>query len=171
MKSEIRKIDDVDIRIACELGKDGRMSNREIARRLDISEGSVRQRIRRMMKEGSLRVVAQSDLGSAPEAFLALVGLKIDGRQLSECADKIRALPAVITTMIVTGRHDLVAVILAPSRQTLVDFVTNDLAAVPGIRDSETTVVLKSYGQWIDAESVFRLAGGQNKKKNPGRKK
>jgi Lrp/AsnC family transcriptional regulator, regulator for asnA, asnC and gidA len=161
MKTSSRTLDDIDIRIARELGKNGRTSNREIARRLKISEGSVRQRVGRLLKSGALRVVAQANLECVPEAFLAVVGLKIDGRRLTACAEKVRALPAVLTTMIVTGRHDLLAVVLAPSRSTLVEFVTNELAALPGIRDSETTVVLRSFGQWVPAERLFRLAGAK----------
>jgi DNA-binding Lrp family transcriptional regulator len=155
MHDSLRTLDTTDIRIAYELGKNGRLSNREMARRIGVSEGNVRQRLGRLIRSGALRVVAQTNLECLPESFLAVVGLKIDGRELTECARRVEALPAVLTTMIVTGRHDLVAIVLAPSRRTLVDFVTNDLSVIPGIRDSETTVVLRSYGQWIDAERAF----------------
>ncbi len=151
----MRTLDASDMRIAYELGKDGRVSNREIARRIGVSEGSVRQRLGRMIRSGALRVVAQANLECVPDSFLAVVSLKIDGRELTECARRVEALPAVLTTMIVTGRHDLIAIVLAPSRQTLVDFVTNDLSVIPGIRDSETTVVLRGFGQWIEAERLF----------------
>lgn len=154
----MRTIDNMDIRIAKMLGEDGRMSNREIARRLGVSEGTVRQRLGRLIRTGALRVTAQANTESVPDAFVALVGLKIEGRRLNECAKRISALRAVLTTMIVTGRYDLVAVVVAPSRQTLVDFVADRLSAVPGIRDSETYVVLRSRGQWVDAGRLFGLA-------------
>lgn len=130
---------------------------------MGVSEGSIRQRLRRLTNAGVLRIAAQVNPDAAPEAFLAIVGLKIDGRQLESCARRIRALPPVLATMIVTGRHDLMAVVLASSRQTLVDFVTKDLAAIPGIRDSETNVVLRSYGQWLDPERVWPEAGSAGK--------
>ncbi|MDD5707795.1 MAG: Lrp/AsnC family transcriptional regulator [Kiritimatiellae bacterium] len=150
-----RTIDELDIRIAHELGKDGRLSNRELARRLGISEGSVRQRLGRLVDGGVLRVTAQANLESQPDAFLAIVGVKLDGRRLTECAKRIAKLPSVLTTMIVTGRHDLMAVILAPSRRTLVDFVTSELSTVPGVRESETSVVLKSLDFWVDSRKMF----------------
>lgn len=155
MKKQMRIPDDLDIRIAYILAQDGRLSNREIGRQLGISEGSVRQRLGRLILDGALRVVAQANIEAAPNAFLAVVGLKIDGRQLEACARRIDALPAVLATMIVTGRHDLMAVVLSSSRQTLVDFVTNDLASIPGVRDSETNVVLRNYGQWLDPQRIF----------------
>ena len=158
----MRISDALDIRIAKSLSRDGRASNREIARRLGVSEGSIRQRLRRLTGSGALRIAAQVSPEAAPEAFVAIVGLKIDGRQLEACARRIRALPAVLATMIVTGRHDLMAVVLASSRQTLVDFVTKDLAAIPGIRDSETNVVLRGYGLWLDPERVFPAQAAQS---------
>jgi len=154
----MRTIDELDIRIAKLLGEDGRLSNRELARRTGVSEGTIRQRLGRMLRSGALRVTAQANTECVPEAFVALVGLKIEGRRLNECARRIGALRAVLTTMIVTGRYDLVAVVLAPSRRTLVDFVADRLSAVPGIRDSETYVVLRSRGQWVDAGRLFGLA-------------
>jgi len=59
--------------------------------------------------------------------------------------------------MIVTGRYDLIAVILAPSRRTLVDFVTGQLSNIPGVKDSETYVVLRNFGQWVAADKISRL--------------
>lgn len=122
-----------------------------------------------MIRSGELRIVAQANLEHVSDAFLAIVGLKIEGRKLNECAERIRELPAVLTTMIVTGRHDLLVTILAPTHRTLVEFVADELSAVPGIRDSETTVVLRTSGQWIDAERAFRLA--RPAEPRPGRKR
>lgn len=155
--STSRTYDDTDMRIAHMLGEDGRLSNRELARRLGVSEGSIRQRLGRLLSSGALRIAAQANIEHQPEAFLAIVGVKIDGRRLTDCAERIARLPSVVTTMIVTGRHDLMAIILAPSRQTLVDFVTNELSGVPGVLDSETSVVLKSLDFWVAAEKMFPL--------------
>jgi len=150
-------MDNVDLRIAYLLGLNGRMSNREIARRLGITEGTVRTRLSNLTDERSLRIGAQFDIESLPEAYIALVGLKIDGRMLTDCAEKVSQLPSVLTTMIVSGRYDIIAVVLAYSRQTLVEFVTEQLSKIPGVKDSETYVVLKNINHWISAEKVSQL--------------
>lgn len=80
----------------------------------------------------------QTDIGKVPEVRPALAGLKNNGRRLEECALAVGRLPTVLTTMIVTGRYDLMAVALASSRRTRVEFVTDQLAHVPGVNDSET---------------------------------
>ncbi len=154
-------MDQIDLQIAYLLGKDGRMSNREIARRIGIAEGTVRQRLAGLMERGVFRVSAQVDIEEVPEAHIALVGLKIDGRRLEECAGEVGKLPSVLTTMIVTGRYDLIAVVLALSRRTLVEFVTGQLSRVAGVKDSETYVVLRNYGQWVPADKLSRMMGGE----------
>ena len=151
---DMRKMDSIDTQITYLLGKNGRLSNREIARRIGITEGTVRQRLNRLIESGALRITAQSNIEYFPDTYVALVGVKIDGRRLNESAEQIEKLPSVMTTMIVTGRYDIVTMILAPSRQTLVDFVTDQLSKISGVKDSETFVVLKNFGQWISADKL-----------------
>ena len=150
-------MDTIDTQIAYLLGLNGRLSNREIARRIGVTEGTVRQRLGRLIESGSLRIAAQANIESYPETYVAIVGVKIDGRRLNECAELIEKLPSVLTTMVVTGRYDIITVVLAPSRQTLVDFVTDQLSKIQGVRDSETYVVLKNFGQWIPADKLCRM--------------
>lgn len=150
-------MDEIDLKISTILGQNGRISNREIARRIGIAEGTVRQRLAHLIENGVLRVTAQVNIESFPEVYAALVGLKIDGRRLNECAEEVEKLPSVLTTMIVTGRYDLIAVVLAASRRTLVDFVTDQLSKVQGIKDSETYVVLRNFGQWVAADKISSL--------------
>ena len=150
-------MDTIDTQIAYLLGLNGRLSNREIARRIGVAEGTVRQRLGRLIESGSLRIAAQANIESYPETYLAIVGVKIDGRRLNECAALIEKLPSVLTTMVVTGRYDIITVVLAASRQTLVDFVTDQLSKIQGVRDSETYVVLKNFGQWIPADKLCRM--------------
>ena len=156
-------MDTIDTQITSLLGKNGRISNREIARRIGITEGTVRQRLNRLIESGTLRITAELNIESFPETYLAIVGVKIDGRRLNECAEQVEKLPSVLTTMIVTGRYDIITTILAPTRQTLVDFVTDQLSKIPGVKDSETYVVLKNFGQWISADKLSEALDNSNR--------
>jgi Lrp/AsnC family transcriptional regulator for asnA, asnC and gidA len=49
-------LDQIDQQIIAALAKDGRMSFREIARQLDVSEGTVRVRMGRLQDENLIRV-------------------------------------------------------------------------------------------------------------------
>ncbi len=152
-------MDAIDKQLILLLGGDGRMPNREIARRIGVSEGTIRQRLGRLMEQGDIRVTAQVNTESLPESYLAFVGVKLDGRRLNECAEEVETLPGVITTMIVTGRYDLFVVVLAHSHKTLVEFVTTRLSHVAGVKDSETYVVLRNLDPWVAAEKLAVLLG------------
>ena len=49
------KIDSTDTAIIKAFQQDGRQSNREVARKLDVSEGMIRQRLKKMIKSGAIR--------------------------------------------------------------------------------------------------------------------
>jgi Lrp/AsnC family transcriptional regulator for asnA, asnC and gidA len=153
-------MDETDLQIAYLLGRNGRISNREIARRIGVAEGTVRQRLASLTESGTLRISAQFDIEKVPEAYIALVGLKIDGRRLCECAETLEKLPSVLNTMIVTGRYDLIATVMALSHHTLVKFVTDQLSKVPGVEDSETYVVLRNYGKWVSSDQLCLMMRG-----------
>ncbi len=144
---------DIDIRITRLLGEDGRMSNTEIARRLGVSEATVRQRIKRLVKSGAIRVTAQANIETFPDIFYALVGIEVSTTQ-EGCGEQIARIPNVLFTMNVTGRYDLFALIVARSRPMLFDTITNRLQRVPGVTRTEAFVVLKNAGMWMQG-NVF----------------
>ena len=153
-------MDELDLRISQALGGDGRMSNSEIARRLNVSEGTVRQRLKKLTESGQLRVQAMVNSEQVPNRYLTIMGLLIEGRQLEKCAEQIDQFPEVQRTLIVTGRYDLMVSLLLDSHTAMVDFVTHKLSTVPGILQSETFVCLKNSDPWFPADSLPRSDGG-----------
>ncbi|HUT61535.1 MAG TPA: Lrp/AsnC family transcriptional regulator [Phycisphaerae bacterium] len=149
-------MDTIDLRIALALADNGRMPNSEIARRLGVSEGTVRQRLRRLIGAGALKVQAMVNADQAPNQYMAVIGLSLEGRQLEKCAAQINRFPEVQRTLIVTGRFDILVSLLLDGHDRLVDFVTHKLSKVPGIRDSETFVCLKDYEPWFPAACLAR---------------
>jgi Lrp/AsnC family transcriptional regulator for asnA, asnC and gidA len=150
-------MDDIDLRISTVLAEDGRIANSEIARRLGVSEGTVRQRLKKLIESDSLQIRTLVSAKQFPERYMAVIGLSIEGRQLEKCADLLNEAPEVVQTMIVTGRYDLLVTVLLGSRAGLVDFVTHKLSAISGIRNSETFVCLKNYDPWFNAARVNGL--------------
>ena len=157
----MRSMDATDIRIVELLGEDGQLSNREVARRIGLSEGAVRQRLTRMMASGKVRICAQVNVEEMADQYMAIVAIKLDGRHLTECAEQVDKLQGVQSTMIVTGQYDLIVTLLLDSRQGLVDFVTKQLSLVPGVRESETFVVLKTMNHWIRADALTNTPGSR----------
>jgi Lrp/AsnC family transcriptional regulator for asnA, asnC and gidA len=153
---ENRTMDDIDLRITMVLAEDGRIANSEIARRIGVSEGTVRQRLKRLVESGVLSVQAMVNSEEVPNQYLAIIGLSLEGRQMERCAEQINEFPEVQRTLIVTGRYDLLVSLLLESHAALIDFVTHKLSKIPGIRNSETFVCLKNYDPWFPASRLHR---------------
>jgi Lrp/AsnC family transcriptional regulator for asnA, asnC and gidA len=152
-------MDSLDLRIAEMLADDGRMTNSEIARRLNVSEGTIRQRLKRMIDAGQLRIQPMLNGDLFPNRYLAVIGLQIEGQQLEKCAQEVDQLPEVLRTLIVTGRYDLLVFLLLDSHAAMVDFVTHKLSRVHGIRESETFVCLKNSDPWFAVNHLRGAAG------------
>ena len=128
--------DDLDRQIIVILQGDGRTSNREIARRLDVSEGTVRARIRRLHDERIIRITAVSDVGGI--GSFAWVGLQVAGGVARRVAAALGVMPEFGFVAVTLGRYDVVALAIVESRERLHALLLDQVVNVPGVRRTET---------------------------------
>ena len=144
------QLDEVDHGIIAALQHDGRAGNSAIAAELGVTEGTVRQRIKKLLDADLLRVTGLVNPEVMPDHQLCVLGVKIDeSKQLEARARSVAALPEVRSVAIVTGRYDLLVEVIGPSNHGLIQFLSESLASVPGIESSETFLLLKTYGKWV----------------------
>ena len=143
MKNMLRNgLDDFDHQIINALREDGRMSFAEIARRLDVSPGMVRERYHRLVEAGVLQVVAVTKPTLIGYRMMTLIGIKVDASRLQEIAREIAAFDEVVYLVICTGTYDMLAEVVCRDSAELLEFISEHLYAVEGIRDTETFVYL-----------------------------
>lgn len=135
-------LDEFDHRIIAALREDGRMPFAEIARRLDVSPGMVRERYHRLVEAGVLQVVAVTKPPLIGYRMMTLVGIKVDASRLQEIAREIAAFDEVVYLVICTGTYDMLAEVVCRDNAELLEFISKRLYAVEGIRDTETFVYL-----------------------------
>lgn len=126
------------------------LNNNALARELDVSEGTIRQRVKRLKDAEILRVTGRINPDILEEQQLALIGIQVgEASKLEAKAREISRLPQVLSTSIVSGRYDVMAEVLVASNRGLVDFLTEHLSTVEGLQSSETFLLLKSYGKFV----------------------
>ena len=80
MDDEVVKIDDIDRKIIDLLNEDGRMSYRNISRILDVSVGTVHNRVEKLVQKGVIKkfvpIIDHSKLGYK---LTAIIGVKVKG--------------------------------------------------------------------------------------------
>jgi Lrp/AsnC family transcriptional regulator for asnA, asnC and gidA len=126
------------------------LPNSEIARQLGLSEGAIRQRLKKLQESGILKIKALRDPEILDNQQLALLGINVtESKLLDQKAREISGLDGVQSVSIVSGRYDLIVEILVDSNKGLIRFLTQTLSAVKGISKTETFLILKSHNKWI----------------------
>ena len=136
-------IDEIDLQIIKILNEDGRTPFSQIAQKLGFSTGMIRQRYHRLVKDGVLQVVAVTNPLLMGFTTMAQIGVKVDGGRLQEIADQIASFDEVIYLVLVAGSYDLHIEIVCRDKSHLLDFLTNKLHSVEGIKDSETFICME----------------------------
>ncbi len=138
------KIDNTNIDIIREL-KQGKKSFKKIADKLAITENTVRSRVNKLQEEGVLEICGLVDPAKLPGHRVVIIGIKLSGMNLVEKGEEISKLKGVISVNVVTGRYDLLVLVLFKKGFGLLEFYTEEIARIKGIRSVETFVVYKSY--------------------------
>ncbi|MDR7330659.1 Lrp/AsnC family transcriptional regulator [Corynebacterium guangdongense] len=123
-----RVLDDLDRAIIDALGRDGRMETRRIAREAGVDPSTISRRRAKLVEEGILFFEAEihpAALSGTGDAFLWLSVLP--GR-IRKVGESLRALPECRFVAACTGRYPIVANLLTPSPEALVELVDTALA-------------------------------------------
>jgi Lrp/AsnC family transcriptional regulator for asnA, asnC and gidA len=137
------RLDETDRRIIATLKQDGRMPFAEIARRLDLSPGTVRQRYLQLIEDGVLQVVPVTDPTLLGYEMMAIIGIRAEVGQLREIVRQLAAFPEVIYLVVCTGAYDLLAEVVCRDNAHLLTFLVEQLGVIEGIRASDTFVYLE----------------------------
>lgn len=137
------ELDSVDKQIIRLLQEDGRRSNVEIARRIGVAEATVRKRLERLLAEGVIQIVAIPDPAKVGFPTSTVIGLQVDLGKVGEIGDRLAQMEEVRSVKYTTGEYDIVVEALFQSDEQLLEFLTNELASIPGVRRAATSHVLK----------------------------
>ena len=143
-------MDELDRKIIQILQGNGRASNARIARDADVSEGTVRRRLKTLVQQGSIKIIALPDpevLGYDTEA---LVGIQVDPDKIDEVAVLLVELKESSWVSVTTGSFDIFCWVTLPSSEELGNFLKAVVGTIPGVRRTETFVSLsvrkRNYG-------------------------
>jgi len=138
------KIDETNLAIIKHL-RDGRKSFKQISEELSLSENTVRARVNRLVEEGVLEISGLVDPQSIPGHRLVMVGVKLQTMDLIHKGEEFSRLRGVVSVSVVTGRFDLLLMVLLKEGFGLLEFYTEEVAKIKGVQSVETFVIYKSY--------------------------
>tara|TARA_B100000945_G_C20398279_1_gene605935 strand:- start:44 stop:484 length:441 start_codon:yes stop_codon:yes gene_type:complete len=136
-------MDELDRNIISQLEKDGRASNAFIARESGVSEGTVRRRLKKLIDDKIINVVALPDPTKLGYESEALIGIQIDPDQVELAANKVAKLDHTRWVAMTTGTYDVFVWVTLPNPEALGRFIRIEIGAIEGVRRTETFVNLQ----------------------------
>jgi len=125
--------------------RNGRKSYKKIAEELSLSENTVRSRVNKLIEEGVLEIAGLVDAEAVADHRIVIVGVKLSTMELVKKGEEFSGLKGVISVSVVTGRFDLILVVLLKPGFGLLEFYTEEVSRLKDVQSVETFVVYKSY--------------------------
>lgn len=168
------RLDQIDRRLIRELQTDARQSNVALARLVGLTEGAVRRRIDNLLRSGAFRVVAVGDPELLGLNTHAVIGLATDLNKHEQVASALAAMRELSYVYETTGQFDVIVVGFFGSNEQLRQFLTQKLAQLDGVIDTDTFLVMRTlkrsfrWGEGLDddpelggpAETTTKIAAG-----------
>ena len=130
--------DDLNRQIIAMLQEDGRLPYDEMAARLGVSAGTVRNRVSRMREAGLLQIVAVVDPVAVDYETDALLGIRTaPGVAPEQVADRLGGQSAVVYIAWVSGRFDLLIEVVCDEDVDFTDFLNRHIYGNDDIADVE----------------------------------
>lgn len=135
-------MDKLDIRIISLLQEDGTATNAGIARQVGVSEETVRRRLKRLVQEEYIKVVALPDPAKLGYESEVLIGVQVDADKVDVVSEALADMDEINWVSVTTGSFDIFAWATLKSSEELSTFLRTKVGVTPGVRRMETFINL-----------------------------
>jgi Lrp/AsnC family transcriptional regulator for asnA, asnC and gidA len=139
------QIDHTDRAIIAQLQYDGRLPYTTIAKRVGVSEATVRNRVTRLRQEGLLQIVGVVDPHLLELPATAIIGVTVQPPHLEKVAETVAKYDEVSYLVMTSGNYDLIVEVLCRDTDHMASFLNQKLLRVEGVQRSETFFTLRTY--------------------------
>ena len=146
-----RRLDNLDCHLIRLLQKDGRMPNKAIAKQLAISEFTVRKRMKRLIDNGIIRIVAVANPMDLGFEIAGNLKIRIDLKKTEHVLENLKKIDALIWIALTTGSTDIDVEFVARSLSGLHHLIFNQISKIDGILSTETSLLVdlvKDKNDW-----------------------
>ena len=152
-------LDELGQKIVRELQEDARQSFREIGRKMSVSEGTVRNRVRGLVKSGMIRIGAVSNPERLGMNFMCVMCLEVRVGCAETVEERLVKSPNVYYLCGCTGTYDIIGIFIFHTPKEFDEFVKNVIADIPEITRTTTFVVMHvSRSPWEHDLDVTALS-------------
>ncbi len=132
------------------LQQDGRRPYTQLAKEVGLSEAAVRQRVQRLLDQGTMQIVAVTDPLQLGLARQAMIMIRVEG-DVRAVADELERIDEVDYLVLTAGSVDLIAEVVVSDDESLLELLNDKIRSVDGVVGTETIMYLalrKQTYQW-----------------------
>ena len=140
--SRNNKLDKLDCRMIRLLQIDGRMSNIAIAQNLGISEYTVRNRLKRLLGNKTIKIVAVANPIDLGFEIAGNLKIKIDLKKADQVLKSLKKIDELIWVALTTGGTDIDVDFIARSLKEFQDLIFKKISGIDGVLSTETSLMV-----------------------------
>ena len=137
-------MDDMDVQIVELLQENGHQANAVVARKLGVSEETVRRRVRLLLECGDLKIAGILDPDRMGFECQVIVGVHAWPGKVDDVAEALAKLDEIGTVMITAGAYDIVAWLTLRSHSELHQYLSEKVNVIDGLHGVQTLVNLRT---------------------------
>jgi Lrp/AsnC family transcriptional regulator for asnA, asnC and gidA len=153
-----KNLDHIDNHIITLLQKDGRISNTDIAKKLKISEATVRTRLKRLIEDEYIQIVAVSNPFKLGFEITGDLYIHVDMKKIDSVITELKKIKELWYIVMTTGEQNINAEFVVTTLEELNDLVYNKISKIDGILRVETSIIMKYIKRKYDFGTAYKYA-------------
>jgi len=142
------KLDRIDQTILAELQREGRLSNRDLAERVHLSESACLRRVRALedarVIDRYTAVINQAKVGLPGNVFVSITLNRQEQADLAAFEEAVRRVPEVMECYLMTGQQDYLLRVVVSDPSDFERLHSQHLTRLPGVARVQSSFALRS---------------------------
>ena len=148
------KLDRTDRTILAELQRDGRLSNRELADKVHLSESACLRRVRALEEAGVIdryaALVSQSKVGLPGNVFVSITLNRQEQTDLAAFEEAVKRVPEVMECYLMTGAQDYLLRVAVSDPADFERLHSQHLTRLPGVARVQSSSALRTVRKSVE---------------------
>jgi len=135
--------DKIDSKIICLLQIDGRMAYKTIAKKTGISETNARHRVKRLLNDEIIDIVAVSDPEDVGYPIKGTIKVRVEMKKINRVLDKLVKIEGVVFVGLMTGNWDIDIEFIAKTLDDVETLIYKKIVQIEGVLQTESSLALR----------------------------
>jgi len=148
------KLDRTDRTILAELQRDGRLSNRELAEKVHLSESACLRRVRALEDAGVIdryaALISQSKVGLPGNVFVSITLNRQEQTDLAAFEEAVKGVPEVMECYLMTGAQDYLLRVVVSDAADFERLHSQHLTRLPGVARVQSSFALRTVRKSVE---------------------